>query len=131
MQAEAEAGIDRIETSRRVEAAKRADAIAARNVNDVLNVYIGTYIEQNLKIGQARNDRIAQLRTHLATLADRPITGVTRLELQAIIDAKAAEGKTVMANRIRAAFPAFFGWAEKRGQRQKVETTRPSRSRRC
>lgn len=115
VQAEAEAGINRIEEAKKAEAARHAEELAARSVSDVLKVYIATHIEQNLKAGKAREDRIAQLRRHLDTLATQRITVVTRADLQHIVDAKAAEGKTVMANRIRAAFTAFFGWAEKRG----------------
>lgn len=115
VQAEAEAGIDRIEVAKKAEAAKRAEELAARSVIDILDVYIATHIEQNLKPGKARDDRISQLRRHLGTVATQHITAVTRPQLQAIVDAKAAEGKIVMANRIRAAFTAFFGWAERRG----------------
>ena len=115
LQAEAEAGVDRIEAAKQAEAARRAEALAARSVKDILEIYIATHIEQNLKPGQARQDRIAQLRTHLSALADQRIIEITRAHLQAIVDGKAAEGKMVMANRIRAAFTAFFGWAEKRG----------------
>lgn len=115
LQAEAEAGVDRLEVAKQAEAAKRAEALAARSVKDILDIYIATHVEQNLKPGQARQDRIAQLRTHLGSVAEHRITSITRAQLQAIVDKKAAEGKLVMANRIRAAFTAFFGWAEKRG----------------
>lgn len=115
VQAEAEAGINRIEETKKAEAAKRAEELAARSVADILDIYIAMHIEQNLKAGKAREDRTAQLRRHLGTLANQRIAAVTRADLQRIVDAKAAEGKTVMANRIRAAFTAFFGWAEKRG----------------
>ncbi|MDG1279956.1 MAG: integrase arm-type DNA-binding domain-containing protein [Pseudorhodobacter sp.] len=113
--AEAEAGINRIEEVKTAEAAKLAEELAARSVSDVLEVYIATHIVQNLKPGNARNDRISQLRRYLDGLAAQRIKAVTRADLQGIIDAKAAEGKIVMANRIRAAFTAYFGWAEKRG----------------
>ncbi len=95
MQSEAEAGIDRIEAAKQAEAAKRAEALAARSVKDILEIYVATHIVQNLKPGQARKDRIAQLQTHLAKLADQPIATVTRAHLQSIVDAKAAEGKPV------------------------------------
>ena len=39
--------------------------------------------------------------------------------MQSIIDAKRAEGKVYMANRIRAAIRAFTGWAHKRGHMDK------------
>lgn len=115
LQAEAEAGIDRIEEAKQAEAAKKAEALAARSVGELLDVYIATHIEQNLKPGKARADRIAQLRRHLGGMAEQPIACITRAQLQGIVDAKAAEGKITMANRIRAAMTAFFGWAEKRG----------------
>lgn len=114
VQAEAEAGIDRIEVAKKAKAAELAEQLAARSVKDILEIYFATYVEQNLKPRKSRKDRVAQLRTHLGALADEPITKVTRADLQEIIDAKAAEGKPVMANRVRAAFTAFFGWAESR-----------------
>ncbi len=115
LQTEAEAGIDRIEMAQQAEADKRLQALAARSVKEILDTYVTTHIEQNLKPGKARNDRVAQLRTHLSTLSEERIRNITRSHLQLIVDAKAAQGKVVMANRIRAALTAFFGWAEKRG----------------
>ncbi|MCR9150739.1 MAG: integrase arm-type DNA-binding domain-containing protein [Rhodobacteraceae bacterium] len=115
VQAEAENGIDRIEAAKRETAAKQAEVLTARSLLDILEVYIATHIEQNLKPGNSRQDRIAQLRCHLDDLKEQPIAVVSRAQLQSIVDAKAAEGKIVMANRIRAALTAFFGWAEKRG----------------
>ncbi len=115
VQAEAEAGINRVEEAKKAEAAKRAEKLAARSVADILKLYIAMHVEQNLKAGKAREDRIAQLRRHLGSLASQRMAAVSRTDLQRVVDAKAAEGKTVMANRIRAAFSAFFGWAEKRG----------------
>ena len=50
---------------------------------------------------------------------DSPISKLKRGELQSIIDAKRAEGKVYMANRIRAAIRAFTGWAHKRGHMDK------------
>jgi integrase len=115
IQAEAEAGIDRVAKAKEAAAAKEAAKLAARSVKDILDLYIASHLEQNLKPGKAREDRIAQLRRHLGPLMTTRINNVTRAQLQMIVDAKAAEGKPVMANRIRAAFTAFFGWAEKRG----------------
>ena len=43
------------------------------------------------------------------------IGSLTRADLQIIVDGKQAEGKVVMANRLRAAFSAFTGWAYRRG----------------
>ncbi len=114
LQAEAEAGIDRIDAAKQAEADEKEDALAARSVSELLDVYIATHIQQNLKPGKAREDRIAQLRRHLGSVATQRISSVTRAQLQSIVDAKAAEGKVTMANRIRAAMTAFFGWAEKR-----------------
>lgn len=115
LHAEAEAGFDRIEAAKEAAEAKRVEELTARSVSDVLDVYIATHIPQNLKPGKASEDRVAQLRKHLGTLGNQRIETVSRAQLQMIVDAKAAEGKPVMANRIRAAFSAFFGWAEKRG----------------
>ena len=43
------------------------------------------------------------------------IGSLTRADLQIIVDGKQAEGKVVMANRLRAAFSTFTGWACRRG----------------
>jgi hypothetical protein len=78
LQTEAEAGIDRIELAQQAEADKRVQALAARSVNEILDLYVSTHIEQNLKPGKARNDRIAQLRTHLSNLGEERIKNIRR-----------------------------------------------------
>jgi integrase len=72
---------------------------------------VENHIRRNLKAGNSRTEREVQLRTHLKPLLAKRIDGVRRADLQRIVDKKAAEGKITMANRLRAAFTAFFGWA--------------------
>jgi integrase len=115
LQAEAEAGIDRIEEQAIAKAKAEAEARAARSVSDVLDLYISMHVDRNLKEGAPRADRKAQLRKHLKDFATLPVEAVTKADLQRVIDAKAAEGSPIMANRIRAAFTAFFGWLYRRG----------------
>lgn len=115
IQIEAERGYDRVlaaaEDSKRVQ----SEALASRSVQEILEIYIATHINQELKPGQAREERKRQLRTHLKAHFIKPIDSLSRLDLQQIVDAKQAEGKVVMANRIRAAVAAFTHWAYRRG----------------
>ncbi len=114
IEAEAEVGVDRVEV--KAEAIRRAavEALAARSVGDILEIYVATHVRRNLKAGNSRTEREVQLRTHLAPLLSTRIDSVKRADLQRIVDKKAAERKVTMANRLRSAFTAFFGWAMRR-----------------
>ncbi len=111
---EAEAGLDRTQLAKKIKDRAEAEALTAKTVSDILQLYFTTHLDRNLKPGPAREERKAQLLTHLNPLLRSRIDSVTRAELQGAVDAKAAEGKVVMANRVRLAFTAFFGWAYQR-----------------
>lgn len=112
---EADRGIDRILVAQEA-ATKAAEAAASMHTTgDILAMYIIMHIDRNLKPGQSRTERQTQLRTYLKPFSSRNISSVKRSELQKIVDAKAAEGKVVMANRLRSAICAFFAWAHGRG----------------
>ncbi len=92
---------------------RRAKAEAARaqqSVAQVLSIYVGQHLEQ-LRTGHEREQ---QLRWALAKHLSKPIGDLQRRDLQAAIDAKAAEGKLGAANRIRTALNAFCRWAWER-----------------
>ncbi|WP_417273777.1 tyrosine-type recombinase/integrase [Celeribacter halophilus] len=109
---EARSGIDRI---KKAEAEKAAQAKAqARTTGEILDLYIDQHLKRNLKPGLSRNERERQLRTYLAPLADIPLAGLTRGDIQKIVDQKAAQGKTTMANRLRSAICAFTSWSFQR-----------------
>ena len=115
IQIEAESGVDRVLTEEDAKARLAADGLKARSVSDVLELYVATYLQQELKAGQSREERTRQLRTYLAPYYSKFIGSLTRSDLQIIVDGKQAEGKVVMANRLRAALSAFTGWAYRRG----------------
>jgi integrase len=112
---EAQTGIDRIEAARVQKAVRAAEALAARTVGDILEIYIATHIDKNLKEGQSREERKRQLRASLSQYLRSRMDALSRADLQGIVDAKAAEGKIPMANRLHAALCAFTGWAYGRG----------------
>ena len=112
---EAQTGIDRIETQKVERAARAAEALAARTVGDILEIYIATHIDRNLKEGQSREERKRQLRACLSSLNNKRMDQLCRADLQRIVDMKAAEGKIPMANRLHAAVRAFTNWAYSRG----------------
>jgi integrase len=72
-------------------------------------------IDRDLKDGPAREERKRQLRSNLSPLMTARMDQISRGDLQRIVDGKAAEGKIVMANRLRAALCAFTRWAFRRG----------------
>lgn len=115
IQIEAERGIDRIAMAKAAKAQAEAEALAARTVGEILSLYIANYIEQELKAGPSKEERKRQLRHHLGQQMGKRMDQLTRADLQRIVDAKQAEGKIVMANRLRAALTAFTGWAYRRG----------------
>jgi integrase len=112
---EAQTGIDRIEAAQAEKAVRAAEALAARTVGDILEIYIATHIDKNLKEGQSREERKRQLRASLSPFLGSRMDALSRADLQGIVDAKAAEGKIPMANRLHSALCAFTGWAYGRG----------------
>lgn len=111
---EAQAGVDRAKVAEQERAAQELEAAQAKTVNDVLERYIGQHVRVNLKSGQSREERERQLRTYLAPFSDIRIGDLTRANIQGIVDNKAAEGRRVMANRLRSAICAFTHWAFQR-----------------
>ena len=108
-------GIDPVKEAEHEKKLRQSQKLAQRTVEDILNLYINTYIEQELKAGQSRDERKRQLMTYLGPYYSTYIADLSRADLQMIVDDKQADGKKVMANRIRAALRAFTGWAHKRG----------------
>ena len=60
----------------------------ARSVKDILELYITTYLDQELNAGQSRDERKQQLRTYLLPCHSKFIASLTRSDLQIIVDAK-------------------------------------------
>ena len=112
---EAQTGIDRIEAAQAEKAVRDAEALAARTVGEILEIYIATHIDKNLKEGQSREERKRQLRATLSPYLGSRMDALSRADLQRVVDTKAAEGKIPMANRLHAALCAFTGWAYGRG----------------
>lgn len=115
LQCNAETGIDWIKEKADAKAKAEAEALAEQSVADVLKLYISMHVERNLKEGNSRKERSAQLQRHLKPIIARKIKTITKADLQAEIDKQAAAGHLVSANRIRAVFKAFFNWAIARG----------------
>ena len=115
IQVQAERGIDPLLVAQEREKLVEAERLAKKSVKAILDLYVKNHIEQELKFGQSRDERKRQLYAAFSERLDSPISELTRGEMQSIIDAKRAEGKVYMANRIRAAIRAFTGWAHKRG----------------
>ena len=111
IQINAEQGIDTIEATKEARRLHEAQKL----VKDTLDNYIRNHIDQELKEGQSRDGRKRQLLTYLEPYFSYYLSDLTRTMLQSIIDTKQAEGKIVMANRVRAALRAFTGWAHRRG----------------
>ncbi|WP_407492065.1 tyrosine-type recombinase/integrase [Pseudooceanicola sp. MF1-13] len=108
---EARNGIDRIGEAEKARAAKAADEARKVTVRAVL----ANYIDMNLSQLRSGAERTKQLQAVLSSILDTHITDMNTAFLQAAIDAKAREGKIVMANRLRSAIRAFTKWAWRRG----------------
>lgn len=115
IQVMAERGIDPIKNAQDEANFIAAKKISQKSVKEILDIYIKSHIEQELKVGQSREERKHQLHSALTHYYNTPISKLSRGDLQSLIDAKQSEGKIFMANRIRAALRAFISWAFKRG----------------
>ena len=115
IQLDAESGIDRVTEQEALRIGAKAEAMASRTVEDILELYVSNHIDQELKAGSPREERKRQLRTYLKPHFKKRIDDLTRADLQRIVDMKQAERKIVMANRLRAALLAFTHWSHKRG----------------
>lgn len=107
---EAQAGIDRRKVAADERVAREVAEAQSKSVATLLELYIAQHVRVNLKAGQSRDERERQLRGSLSHLSNVKIGDLTRADLQRIVDAKSAEGKYVMANRLRAAMRAFTAW---------------------
>ena len=85
IQIEAESGVDRVQTEEEAKARLAANGLKARSVKDVLELYVATYLQQELKAGQSREERTRQLRTYLAPYFSKFIGSLTRSDLQIIV----------------------------------------------
>jgi hypothetical protein len=119
IQIDAESGKDPVEEKAIEKRKAEAEALAARTVADILTIYIANHVNQELKPGAAREERKRQLQTYLKPYLKKRIDEFSRADIQRIVDGKQAEGKIVMANRLRAAILAFTHWAHKRGHTEK------------
>ena len=111
LEAEASKGIDRVAIA---ETNRKAAELAAASVVTVRDT-IATYHELHLRHLRRGEERRRQLEQSLDGHLSKSITELTRKEMQAAIDEKAAEGRIVFANRIKAALSAFSKWAWQRG----------------
>jgi len=111
LEAEASKGIDRVALTKAKQLSDEATRASLSTVGDVINVY------DNLHLASLRtqSERKRQLEQSLAKHLDKSITELKRKDIQAAVDAKAAEGRKAYANRIRAALVAFTKWAWVRG----------------
>jgi integrase len=114
IQLDAESGIDPVVAKEALRNKAKAEALAARTVEDILKLYISNHIDQELKPGASREERKRQLQTYLKPHFRKRIDDLTRTDIQRIVDMKQAEGKIVMANRLRAALLAFANWSYRR-----------------
>lgn len=100
--------------------AKAAQEAARRELQDrvtvreVLAEYDRTHIRRNLRQGYSANQRLVQLQRVFGHKLDRPVGDIDIRDARKVIDGLAAEGKGVMANRIRAAVMHFTRWAWER-----------------
>ncbi len=88
LEIKAERGIDAIEEAKELKKVLESQKL----VKDVLDIYIRTHIDQELKDGQSRDGRKRQLITYLKPFFSNYLTEISRSQLQSIIDAKQAEG---------------------------------------
>jgi integrase len=111
---EAMNGIDRMaEAKAKREEQSRAER-EGTSTSEVIDRYASLHLA-SLKNAVDRDQRRRNLDRAFALKADRPVQELTTADCQAAIDAKLAEGKAVMANRLRAHLRHFTGWAARRG----------------
>ncbi len=110
IEAEAARGIDRVSDAKAAKLAAEAAAAAALDTRQVLDLYNKLHLS-SLRRGEERRRQIEQA---LGDSLNKPIGDLTKAHLQKAIDQKAAEGRRVYANRIRAALMHFTKWAYER-----------------
>jgi len=112
IEAEAAQGIDRIAIAEQQRLDDEAAKAGLSTVREVLAAYWTLHLRPNLRTAE---ERFRQLETSFGPLLETTITDLSRKDLQAIVDAKAQDGRSVMANRLQAALVAFMKWAWLRG----------------
>jgi integrase len=92
--------------------AARIEEATRTTVAGAINLYASIHLQPNLRTaGERQRQLLAALAGHL----ERPIGELARTDIQRAIDGKAAEGRLVAANRIRAALVHFSKWCWQRG----------------
>ncbi|MDG1370912.1 MAG: tyrosine-type recombinase/integrase [Paracoccaceae bacterium] len=110
--AEASRGYDRVKAAEAARLAQEESEANKVTVAAVIERYDALHLKPNLRTAE---DRRRQLEQALEPFLTHAISDLTRQQLQGQIDAKANEGRVIMANRIKAAFSAFMKWAWRRG----------------
>lgn len=111
IEAEAVRGFDRVAEMKAQRLKNEISKATQLTVQQVLDTYSELHLSA-LKTGFERKHQIEiSFPGHLA----KPISDLTRRDLQEAIDAKAKAGRRVSANRVRAALLAFTNWAWERG----------------
>ena len=107
---EATDGIDRVAAAEREQNEALRLAATQLSVAEVMDVY------ESLKLSNLRtgHDRNRDLRRVLGPHLQSPASQLSKADLQAIVDEKAASGRLVYANRLRAYLRAFTKWAARR-----------------
>ncbi len=110
LEAEAAKGIDSVAETARRKLAEEAAKKTSVSVGDAIDAYDTLHLAGL----RTRDERRRQLLQSLASHVGQSMSELTRAHLQAIVDAKAGEGRKAYANRIRAALMAFTRWAWER-----------------
>jgi len=112
LEAEAAIGIDRVAVERK----NRSDIEEAKagltTVQQVIDTYDRLHLTPNLRTAVERKK---QLEHSLSNHLNKSISELTRKDLQEAVDAKAQEGRKIMANRLQSALSAFSKWSWRRG----------------
>jgi len=111
LELEALQGIDRVALAERGRKEQERAALSVKTVESILDLYVSLHVK-NLRTSKERE---RSLRASLSKLMAKPIGDLSRADLQGVIDAKAASGALVQANRVRAELGAFANFAWQRG----------------
>lgn len=106
IEAEASQGIDRVALQQ-----EEANNPAQKTVAQVLDTYDKLHLSQL----RTQAERKRQLEQSFASHMEKPISELSRGDLQEAIDDKVRAGRKAYANRIRSALLAFSRWAWTRG----------------
>lgn len=81
IQVQAERGIDPVKAAQDEADLIAAEKLAQKSVNVILDLYVKNHIEQELKLGQSRDERKRQLDTALNNFFNSPMSELSRTEL--------------------------------------------------